>query len=113
MTGETEKGRSIRVMRKDFPLNSNFAIAHEATRPKTRLAGTEIAATKSVRRMEASASGSTSAARKGSTPRRKASKKTAARGRKIIAPRKTIPSAMRATFTGKDSLIGVRKKGRG
>src|SRR5688572_11494021 len=35
MTGDTENGRSINVVRKALPLNSNLAIAHAATTPKT------------------------------------------------------------------------------
>ena len=41
-----------------MPLNSNLAIAQAAARPKTRLSGTAIAATSSVSRIAASASGS-------------------------------------------------------
>ena len=35
MTGDTEKGRSISVIRKALPLNSNLAIAQAAATPKT------------------------------------------------------------------------------
>ncbi len=65
MTGETEKGRSISVVRKALPLNSNLAIAQAAEMPKTRLSGTEIAATSSVRRIAERVSGSASASRVG------------------------------------------------
>ena len=41
-----------------LPLNSNLAMAQEAASPKTRLAGTAIAATSSVSLIAASASGS-------------------------------------------------------
>ena len=51
------------VIRKLLPLNSNLAIAQAAATPKTRLAGTEIAATSSVSRIAASASLSPSAAK--------------------------------------------------
>ena len=44
MTGETEKGRSIRVSSRLLPRNSNFAIAQAAQMPKTVFAGTTIAA---------------------------------------------------------------------
>jgi hypothetical protein len=63
MTGLTEKGRSISVIRKLLPLNSNLAIAQAAQRPKTRLSGTAMAATRSVRRIAATVSGSTTATR--------------------------------------------------
>ena len=48
-TGDTENGRSIRVMSTFLPRNSNFAIAQAAQRPKAALSGTTIAATVSVR----------------------------------------------------------------
>ncbi|MPN41779.1 hypothetical protein SDC9_189334 [bioreactor metagenome] len=63
MTGETENGRSIRVIRIDLPRNSNLAIAHAAATPKSRLSGTEIAAASSVSLIADRASGSTSAVR--------------------------------------------------
>lgn len=63
MTGLTENGRSISVIRKVLPPNSNLAIAQAATRPNTRLSPTEIAATISVSLIAASASGSASASK--------------------------------------------------
>ena len=63
ITGETENGRSISVISRLLPRNSNLAIAQAAATPKTRLSGTAIAAASSVSRIAASASGSTSAAR--------------------------------------------------
>ena len=62
-TGLTEKGRSISVIRKLLPLNSNLAIAQAAQRPKARFNGTAMAATRSVRRIAAIVSGSTTAMR--------------------------------------------------
>jgi hypothetical protein len=50
------------VISKLLPLKSNLATAQAAARPKTRFAGTAIAATRSVRRIAASASFSTIAA---------------------------------------------------
>ena len=61
MTGLTENGRSISVIRKVLPRNSNFAIAQAATTPNTKLRPTEIAATSSVSLIADSASGSASA----------------------------------------------------
>ena len=61
ITGETANGRSISVISRLLPRNSNLAIAQAAARPKTRLSGTAIAATSSVSRIAASASGSVSA----------------------------------------------------
>jgi len=62
MTGDTEKGRSIRVMRAFLPRNRNLVIAHAAQTPKMVLRGTAISAVVSVRRSAARASGSRSAA---------------------------------------------------
>ena len=49
MTGDTENGRSISVIRNALPRNSYLAIAQAAATPNTRLAGTAIAATISVK----------------------------------------------------------------
>jgi len=56
-TGETENGRSIRVIRIDFPRNLNFAMAHAAANPNNTLSGTAIAATVKVNRIAAQESG--------------------------------------------------------
>lgn len=111
MTGEIENGRSMSVIRNALPLNSNFAIAQAAITPKTRLSGTEMAATSSVRRMAESASGSTIASQKLSAPLRKASKKTETSGRTRKAARKTKAIAINASRAG-SSLAGSRN-GRG
>ncbi len=58
MTGETANGRSISVISRLLPRNSNFAMAQAAQMPKTVLAGTTIAAVSSVRRIAARVSGS-------------------------------------------------------
>lgn len=81
MTGDTENGRSISVVKSALPLNSNLAIAHAAAIPKTTLSGTAMAATVNVSLMAAHASGSTSAAIYSDIPLRKASTKTATTGR--------------------------------
>ncbi len=57
MTGLTENGRSISVISRLLPRNSNLAMAHAAISPNSRLSATEIAATRSVSRIAASASG--------------------------------------------------------
>jgi hypothetical protein len=44
MTGETAKGRSMSVMSRLLPGKVNFAMHHAAATPKTRLAGTAMAA---------------------------------------------------------------------
>ena len=63
MTGETENGRSISVIRSCLPRKSNLAIAQAAATPKTRFSGTAIAAASSVSRIAERASGSASAAK--------------------------------------------------
>ena len=63
ITGLTENGRSISVRSRFLPRKSNLAIAHAAAMPNAQFSGTEIAAATSVRRIAASASGSTIAAR--------------------------------------------------
>lgn len=61
MTGDTAKGKSISVIKRLLPRNLNFEMAQAAQTPKTRFAGTTIAAVISVRRIAAMASGSFSA----------------------------------------------------
>ena len=63
MTGDTENGRSISVIRNCLPRKSNFAIAQAAATPKIVLTGTTIAAVVSVSRIAASVSGVCSASR--------------------------------------------------
>ncbi len=57
-TGDTEKGRSIRVTRKVLPGKSNLAIAQAAAMPNTVLSGTAMAAATSDSRTAARVSGS-------------------------------------------------------
>ncbi len=58
MTGDTASGRSMSVMRKLLPLNSNLAMDHPAANPKTVLIGTTTSAVIRVRRIAARVSGS-------------------------------------------------------
>src|ERR1700734_368589 len=80
MTGETEKGTSIRVVRKLLPAKSNFEIAHAAAMPKITFNGTAIAATSNVSRIADSASGSSSAFHACVKPWVNASENTVRRG---------------------------------
>ena len=57
MTGDTENGRSIKVIRNCLPRKSCLAMAQAAAMPKTTFSGTAMAAASSVRRIEDSASG--------------------------------------------------------
>src|SRR2546422_2203934 len=57
MTGETLNGRSIRVVRRFFPLKSNLATAQAAATPNAALSGTTMAAVSRVSRMAANATG--------------------------------------------------------
>ena len=61
MTGDTPKGRSMRVMRAFLPRKSNFAMAQAAATPKSRFRGTATAAVRSVSFNAARAMGSRSA----------------------------------------------------
>src|SRR3546814_19258563 len=77
-TGDTEKGRSIRVMRKLLPRKSNLVIAHDAVTPKIMFKGTAMAATSSVSFIAESASGSATASYNAPKPLRNASTHTTA-----------------------------------
>ena len=83
-TGETEKGKSISVTKRLLPGKENFAIDQAAARPKTRLAGTAMAATIKVSFTAAMASGS----------RLSGSHRMAAR--RLSSPRRAEPSGTRA-----------------
>ena len=58
MTGDTEKGISISVIKRFLPLKSNLAIAHEAATPNTKLSGTATPAASKVSLMADQVSGS-------------------------------------------------------
>jgi hypothetical protein len=60
-TGETEKGRSIKVKSAPLPQKRNFDTHHAADSPKAALIGTTIAAATNVSAIAARASGSPSA----------------------------------------------------
>src|SRR4051794_8995527 len=106
MTGETEKGRSIKVVRNALPLNSNLAIAQAAQTPKTRLSGTEIAATSSVSRIADSVSGSPSVSITRPTPLLKAWLKTTTRGSSRNSARKAKATAIKTYRATGRSLVG-------
>src|SRR5690606_35027506 len=72
---------------------------------KTMLAGTEIAATISVRGMAASASRSESAVRQAGKPARSGSTKTATRGRSRKTARKTTATAMSRPRMPRPSVV--------
>ena len=63
MTGETAKGRSMRVMSTFLPRNSNFEMHQAAAIPKTRFTGTAMLAISRVSFAALSASGSRIASR--------------------------------------------------
>ncbi len=58
ITGETANGRSIRVIRRFLPGNSNLEMHQAAATPKTRLSGTAMDAVSSVSLAALRASGS-------------------------------------------------------
>jgi hypothetical protein len=105
MTGETENGRSISVVRNALPLNSNLAIAQAAATPKTRFRGTAMAATASVSRIAASVSGSFNAKRNSPAPLRNASMKTAISGRTRKRARKPNASVISTPFASGLSVV--------
>src|SRR5688572_21757557 len=98
MTGETAKGRSIRVIRTFLPTKLNLAMAQAAATPKTRFSGTAMAAARSVRLIDASAAGSLRLAKYGPSPLRSASVKTAARGMSRKSPRNAAETTMQVHF---------------
>src|ERR1700677_1847426 len=105
MTGETAKGRSIRVMRRLLPRKENFAIAQAAATPKITLAGTAIAAVSSVSRMAAKASALAKDAKYAARPCPSASAKTAAKGSTRKKPRKSRATAGRVQRTQAASRV--------
>src|SRR5262245_57963205 len=111
MTGETENGRSMKVMSKLLPAKSNLAMAQEAARPNTRLSGTEIAATMSVKRIAASASGSRMAAKYGASPRASASVNTTRSGSTRNSRMKVSAPPTTSQRTSADSRIAGRDDG--
>ena len=104
MTGLTENGRSISVIRKVLPRKSNFAIAQAAITPNTRLRLTEIAATSKVSLIAESASGSASAARYAPMPLEKACANTTTSGSTTKTVRKLTASAMMMKRIGPGSV---------
>ena len=72
MTGETANGRSISVISRLLPRNSNLAIAQAAATPKTRFSGTAMAAVINVSLIACQAAGSRKLAQIGRHPVREA-----------------------------------------
>jgi hypothetical protein len=109
MTGLTENGKSINVIRKVLPRKSNLAIAQAAITPNTRLSVTEIAATSSVSLIADSASGSASAATYDEMPLEKACANTTTSGSTTNTVRKVTASAMMMKRTGPGSVRESRR----
>src|SRR5688500_14762347 len=105
-TGETENGRSISVVSSALPLKLYLATAQAAATPKTRLAGTAIAATISVSLIADMVSGSTSACRYPSTPRWKASVRTTSNGKARNSSTNNNDTVISTIFTASDSVVG-------
>jgi len=101
-TGETENGRSIRVISNCLPRNWNLVTAQAAATPNTRFTGSAMAATSRVSRMADQASGSTMAARYSCHPLRRASVNTAASGtsRNSVRNASAAPSSSARTQRG-------------
>src|SRR5262249_17018341 len=106
ITGDTENGTSISVLRNDLPQNSYFAIAHEAQTPKIRLAGTAIAATSSVSWMAAAPAGPVKAAKNVPRPLTKAWANTVANGSTSSTSMNRTAIAISVHLTQPGSLVG-------
>src|ERR1019366_5586292 len=104
-TGETAKGKSIRVIRRLLPTNSNLASTHAADTPNTRFSGTAMPAASSVKRMAASASGSLKLAKYVATPFWSAVANTTASGMNRNSPRKSAATPIRSQRTTADSVV--------
>ena len=87
-----------------LPLNSNLAMAQAAHTPKTRLAGTAIAAAVKVSRKAARASGSASAAQNTSMPLLSACVSTSTSGNTSETPRNATAPAINASLIHAGSL---------
>ncbi|MOA18806.1 hypothetical protein D3C78_1391470 [compost metagenome] len=105
MTGDTAKGRSIKVMRNPLPRKRNLVTAHAAATPKKVFSGTVIAATSNVSRSAERASGSVRAAIYTSQPFFSASVSTTIKG-KAISQKRTSPAApINTHFTALVSVV--------
>ena len=110
ITGETASGRSMSVIRKLFPLNSNLAIDQPAAKPKTVLMGTTTSAVIRVRRMAACVSGSRKVAKYAPRPLASAIAITVASGAKRSAARNTMDNVMNVQRT--TAATAVSRPGR-
>src|SRR6266702_1533236 len=108
ITGETEKGRSINVINRLLPRNSNLVIVHAAATPKTRLIGTAMAAVSKVSSIAERASGSATASQYAPSPRLSASAKTTTNGRTRKNSRKVSATPVRIQRTMAGSVNGSR-----
>src|SRR4051812_7300742 len=107
-TGDTENGRSISVISSDFPRKLNFAMAHAAQIPKITFRGTLMAATISVNRMAARASGLFNEAKYAFHPWPNACAKTFTSGRNRNTIQNASAMEMRIHFTTGDSSVPRR-----
>src|SRR5690606_6407873 len=105
MTGDTENGKSIRVVSRCLPRNSNLAIAQAAATPNTRFSGTEITAVSKVSLIAERASGSDKACQYTSAPLRKASTNTASKGSSRKKAKNDKASSKISRFTQADSRV--------
>src|SRR6185295_1785927 len=106
MTGDTENGRSISVVRKALPLNSNLAVAQAAATPNTRFSGTAMAATSKVSQIADSVSGSASVSQTLAGPRLKACSNTMISGSSRNTAMKMKAAAIRNQRASGCSLVG-------
>src|SRR6185437_15881277 len=113
ITGDTENGRSIRVVKDALPLNSNLATAQAAATPKTRLSGTAMAATSSVSLIAATPSRSLSALRNTAGPLANACVNTATSGSSRITARNSTAMPISVHLTAGLSLVGTERPAAG
>jgi hypothetical protein len=95
MTGDTAKGRSMMVISRLLPANSNLAMAQAAAMPKSVLSGTTMTATSSVSCTAARVSVSAKMATAWGRPRPRAVPKMTASGANSSPPRNVSASAMK------------------
>src|SRR5471030_2320310 len=111
-TGDTEKGKSIKVTRKVLPEKSNLAMDQAAAMPNTVLSGTAMAATVSDSRTAARLSGSTMASQKAVKPLANASVNTSTSGNSSTMAIKQIATAPSSSLSHSGSSVGLAKERR-
>src|SRR6202158_2753357 len=108
IAGATASGRSISVVSRFLPRNSNRVISHAAANPKIRLSGTTTAAVSRVSFIALRASGCAIAAAYAPTPSRKASPNTANSGTNRKRPKNAIAPPTSSACAQGGSVVARR-----